>query len=286
MSLENNYVIGAGSDEVLHVLHPRLKYPELWRGCVLAWAPCLGPSGSTIKDNTGSTKNGTLTNMDVSTSWVFRDGKWALSLDATNDYVETPMADTPVLGSITYSVWAYFNAYASYGAMLSKAASGGGTNNPGELRLHNSNGAVRFIVANATTFREYTGTVIPLSTWTHIAVTRSNGIATTAPLCYVNGQPALMTTASGTATGQITGTNAPVRIGSRTDGVTKTNGMLDDVRVYNRELMATEILTLARRRGIAFEKAQRKIRRTELAAAAFKAAWATQRSQIIGGGAR
>jgi hypothetical protein len=76
-------------------------------------------------------------------------------------------------------------------------------------------------------------------------------------------------------------------IGSDGSAATTMRGMLSDIAVYNRVLSENEIRLLATRRGIAYELAPRK--RTYSIAAApggFQPYWATQRSQMIGGGVR
>ena len=57
-------------------------YPELWRGCVGAWCPSLGPTGLTLRDWSGFGNHGTLTNMDPGTDWVLSGGRYALDFDA------------------------------------------------------------------------------------------------------------------------------------------------------------------------------------------------------------
>ena len=64
------------------------EYPELWRGLVGAWSPCLSPRGGTVlRDLSGRGNHGTLTNMDATTDWVTSGGKTALDFDGSNDYV-------------------------------------------------------------------------------------------------------------------------------------------------------------------------------------------------------
>jgi hypothetical protein len=44
-------------------------WPELWRGCVGAWNPGLGPTGLRLYDWSPYRNHGTLTNMDAGTDW-------------------------------------------------------------------------------------------------------------------------------------------------------------------------------------------------------------------------
>lgn len=64
------------------------EYPELWRGLVGAWSPCLSPrGGSVLRDLSGRGNHGTLTNMDQATDWVTSGGRGALDFDGSNGYV-------------------------------------------------------------------------------------------------------------------------------------------------------------------------------------------------------
>ena len=62
-------------------------YPSLWRGCVGAWAPCLGPSGLVLRDWSGAANHGTLTNMEADSDWVTASGRWGLDFDGVNDRI-------------------------------------------------------------------------------------------------------------------------------------------------------------------------------------------------------
>ena len=68
-----------------HKRRNELRYPGLWRGCVGAWNPGLGPTGLTLRDWSGFGNHGTLTN---GPTWAASQGKYALSFDGTNDYVD------------------------------------------------------------------------------------------------------------------------------------------------------------------------------------------------------
>ena len=84
-----------------------------------------------------------------------------------------------------------------------------------------------------------TGPQLPVGVWSHIAVTYDN----TAIRLYVNG--ALRSTF--TTTGAISASTAPLQIGGNNvfslPGTEFFAGLIDEVRVYNRALSATEIAT-------------------------------------------
>lgn len=84
------------------------EYPELWRGLVGAWSPCLSPRGGTVlRDLSGRGNHGTLTNMDAATDWVTSGGKTALDFDGSNDRVQfnVPATEFP----ITINAWCVMN---------------------------------------------------------------------------------------------------------------------------------------------------------------------------------
>lgn len=86
------------------------EYPELWRGLVGAWSPCLNPRGGTVlRDLSGRGNHGTLTNMDAATDWVMSGGKTALDFDGLNDYVSfgSSVVNTLINGAtaVMLSMW-------------------------------------------------------------------------------------------------------------------------------------------------------------------------------------
>lgn len=70
--------------------HQESEYPELWDGCVGAWAPCLGPTRLKLYDLSGNSRHGTLKNMAQASDWPKSFGQHCLDFDGTNDYVEFP----------------------------------------------------------------------------------------------------------------------------------------------------------------------------------------------------
>ncbi len=81
------------------------------------------------------------------------------------------------------------------------------------------------------------GPTIPLGVWTHVAATYQDGVANRV---YVNG---LEVASSTSFIGSPCDSNRPVLIGSREDGQ-YLNAMIDDVRIYNRVLSATDVAAL------------------------------------------
>jgi beta-lactam-binding protein with PASTA domain len=82
---------------------------------------------------------------------------------------------------------------------------------------------------------------LPLNTWSHIAVTYTTAAGGSTLRFYVNG--ALVTTVNGSNQNILVG-NQPLRIGNSNAQISEGfNGLIDEVRVYNRALSAAEIAT-------------------------------------------
>jgi hypothetical protein len=80
---------------------------------------------------------------------------------------------------------------------------------------------------------------LPLNQWSHIAVTYTTAVGGSTLGIYVNG--ALVTTVTGPNQNLLAG-NQPLRIGNSNAQISEGfNGLIDEVRVYNRALSAAEI---------------------------------------------
>ena len=85
------------------------------------------------------------------------------------------------------------------------------------------------------TNRTAEGTALPINTWAHLATTYDGS----ALRLYVNGTEVATTTLSGA----ISTSAGAVRIGGNSIWGESFQGRIDDVRIYNRALSATEIQT-------------------------------------------
>jgi hypothetical protein len=231
----------------------RPLYPELWRGCVGAWAPCLGPSGLTLRDWSGRRNNGTLTSMEPSTDWVPSGGKYALDF-ATDDYV---VCGSPGVSSNiwTVAIWALYRSTATSQCFWSQYTSGDAGRSFLVINYDYISGGVSanqlaFGLSGSGVPELGTGTgTLAVNTWYHIAV-RASGSEIS---LWVNG----IQTATKAYTNSIQQT--PITFGRLGNlSAFYLNGQIDDARGYNRSLSGNEIRTLASRRGIAYEMAPRR----------------------------
>ncbi len=101
---------------------------------------------------------------------------------------------------------------------------------PGDNRL-------LYVISTTSNWNEYkysTGT-IPVGTWTHVAYVHANGTLN----LYING----ILDSSKTLKGQVVGNNGPIYIG-KDPWYAGANAVLDDVRLYQRPLCASEVAEL------------------------------------------
>ena len=204
-------------------------YQSLSRGLVGAWCPSVsGSFGFRLPDLSGRRNAGTLTNMDPGTDWVPSGGKLALDFDGSNDLV---IFNQLSLGTThTTAAWVYLRfpvAFDFHGIC------GDGTNNTCSLAA-SGNGVSITNIAYSWSATGVSVTVPDfIGRWTHIATAR---IGDRVEFFY-----------NGNSYGSVSGASIPSfncnRIGQR-NGTVFTNGIIDDIRIYNRALTPSEIRLL------------------------------------------
>ena len=266
--------------------HDESAYPELWSGCVGAWAPCLGPTGLRLHDLSVYHNWGTLTNMDAATDWVVSGGRYALDFDEVNDYVSigtnVPMAGQFLTGSAWIRPPTSGECYAltQYNTNVSPQR-----NFYFGSAFFTALGQSVIVVGTSTiNYLAFTGPQLTVDTWTHVAFALFiNGASSTCAI-YHNGLPVTATDRSmGTRpTTYPTSTSIPFGMSSGVKGNGSrfySGGSLDDVRLYNRLLSPAEARLLSVRRGIAYERQKR--RSVFFDAAFFNPAWARNSNVIL-----
>jgi hypothetical protein len=230
-------------------------YPKLWRGCVGAWAPCLGPTGLTLRDWSGRANHGTLTNMDAGTDWVTSQGRYALDFDAVNDLVQ---ANAAVITSGQVSACGWVNRRSgapsnNNGNVIKMGTLDGDANSTFALYWNSIQGWTWFVVNAANSLAILRSTqAFPENTWIHFA-----GVATTSNMqIFLNG----VSVASGSSVAVKSSSHSINLGGGILSGAQNAvfNGLQSDYAVYNRALSPNEIRLLASRRGIAYELAPRR----------------------------
>jgi chitodextrinase len=185
-------------------------------------------SGTTLADLSGNASNGTISGA----SWTTAGHSGAaLSFDGNSDSVTVPDASNLDLSSaMTLEAWVYPTVLgSSWRTILTKDQSGG---------------AVYGLFANSDTATPAALTALPAQdvvrgpnrlakfAWTHLAATYDGATLR----LYVNG----VQSASVPGTGAMTSSTQPLRIGGNSLSQW-FRGRIDDVRIYNRALSASEI---------------------------------------------
>ena len=192
-------------------------------------------AGVTAGDSAGASA-GTLTN---GAAWTAGRYGGAVSLDGINDYISLPNLDVAGAG-ITMTAWVRFSSFpaSSDQRILSKATSFQEQGHYWMLSqtLASSNSRLRFRLKTGSV----TSTLIASSgnlaanTWYHVAATYDGA----AMRLYLNGVEVGSMAKSGSVA---TSSTTPVSIGRNPDGSNFLSGAVDDVRIYNRGLSATDI---------------------------------------------
>ena len=238
----------------------RLRNPGLWGGCVGAWNPGLGISGSTLKDNSGANNYGVLTNGPI---WKPSQGAYALSFDGTDDYVN--LKSPPVLDDLvamTWAAWIYTNSVTTRQTLLWKGNDVSSI--ASKLFELTAAGQLRARFTATVSADVSAGTLLE-RTWYHVAVTFDNNGDRKLRL-YLNG---VLIGTSAAATGTRDDDSAhEMWIGNRiASGGIPFNGLITDVMVFNTTL-EKRLQQLSLRRGIAYETVQRRSRKAAAAGGA------------------
>ena len=199
---------------------------------VAAWVPSIsrGDWGSTRLTDLVGTNHGTLTNMDAATDWVadtVAGGVRALDFDGSNDRVTTPFAMTSNVQSMSY--WVRFNSLS--GSQLLGV-------NEYIKRFYLGINSANIFSGFGDAFHNTTPHGLTVSTWVHIIL---SGNGTTATV-FINGSQILtfgyslpvVSTSTFTVGGLVTNRTAGFFI----------NGRVDDLRVFNQALDATDVAYL------------------------------------------
>lgn len=234
------------------------SYPSLWRDCVGAWCPSEDRFRDTrLHDLSGRNNHGTLTNMDPATDWVLSGSKMSLDFDGVDDRVALPIV-MPYVGQkiVTICMWINFRSFVydaryfqQWGAPSSDQAfifSTSYLNGANSLQIATSTGTGSYSIGHSN------GGILTTDTWTHIAGAVNQNTAQHS--LYLNGIP-IVCTMSHVSSNAIIQSSLPAAIGG--EGTLCVNGLIDDIRLYNRALSTTEMSSLARRRGIAYETERR-----------------------------
>lgn len=202
--------------------------------------------GSQLVNITKIGNDGTLTNMDTAEAWkgASRPGNWgALDFDGNNDYIDTGMPDAQKpTGALTISMWM---RGLSSGPGIAGAGTMGASGVRGfDIGVDDGDRAQMRIAPNSTTTQSATATGLSISAttwhlWTGVYL----------PSTYIRiyqDSVLLDENTTSIASSQYVANGISFKIGRRGDDNINSifDGVIDDVRMWNRALSASEIKSL------------------------------------------
>lgn len=206
-------------------------------GIVILAYPTATPILNTARERTGNANSVTYgTAATVATGKVGQ----ALSFNGSTSYASsTDAAAIKPTSGISYGGWVYVSATpAANQSMLEK---GTATSTAGYGLYVTSENKFCLGIKTAGGYEQGAGSAVTTGKWHHVMVTYDSST----PTLYVDGYAQSLATGTGCTltqnTGAITQDTSALYFGARAGTSQFFNGRLDDVRVYNRALTATEV---------------------------------------------
>lgn len=228
-----------------------LRSPNVRKNLVGLWIPGLGPTGTVLRNSSNSRHHGTIVGTNPGTVWRPSDGRYALLLNGTDNYINTDFSGVFVAeGGFTfgnYSIGAWVNTTAS-GTLRTVYIEGntGTTAQHIELRIGTANVAQVFVRSNESSSVTLTasGAAINDGLWHFIMLTRAG--ATTSLYC----DGVLVATNGSYPATNYTINTASIGVNRRTTNSNFFNGLIGTVCTYNRALTEKEVRLISSDQGI------------------------------------
>lgn len=214
-------------------------FPSLWTGKIGRWNPGLGVTGLKLWNLSGRGIHGTLTNMDI-TNWIIGQMGWALEFDAISTYVDTGNFNVSAALEFSFSAWVTSRIP---DFTVGKAFSEGniGLNNPSVGMGSGALGQIELVITNnagATQVIQGVSTGLNDGAPHHIVCT---GDGVTGKV-YKDGDEDAST--AFTLPGPITLNASAIGALIRTVPFAFWDGTIDNVHLYNRALLPSEVKLL------------------------------------------
>ncbi len=190
-------------------------------------------------DMSGNRNTGTMTNMTSSTVPVPGKIGQAFKFDGVNYRVNIGSpASLSLTGDLTISAWINTKTVAAGNAVIIGNGNGAG-NAQWDLEMNRTAGKVGYVHAGGSAAMIVTcNTTLKINAWYHVVVVRTGSSSAWTINCYLNGASDGASTGTGTLV-----SNQTITIGTF-QGAAFFNGLIDDVRVYNRALSPREVQML------------------------------------------
>lgn len=233
------------------------------------WCPSLDDAGNgttTLNDESGNGHTGTLTNMEVGSDWVANTengGVRALSFDGTNEDVSIPDSSDFTFGNsgsidspFSISAWVKLNSFgANKGAIVSKGTDNSPFNMEWIFLCDSSSKLFMSMYDNGTshTIKATATNALATATWYHVVATY-DGLSDEAGIqFYIDGVAETMVPGFAGTYLAMHNKTSTLNIGSSIkDSIYDRwwDGLLDDIRIYDRVPTADEITHLGTARAV------------------------------------
>ncbi|MFZ1618526.1 MAG: LamG domain-containing protein [Flavobacteriales bacterium] len=203
-------------------------------------------TGTSAGDSSTNGNNGTLTN---GPTWTTGQIGSAVNFDGTDDYVTAADADSlDIVDSRNFTLSGWFNrdTFAADHTIIAKSNGQTATDTGYNVYIDDTTDKVTFVANDGTDqYKLESTSTFVVTGWNHFTIVWAEG-STTATRLYINGfvQAA---TATGTMANVDSLANAlAFRVGAESDAGSPFDGKLDEIRLYNREFLAEEVILLYR----------------------------------------
>lgn len=165
--------------------------------------------------------------------WTTGKLNQGISLNGSTQYTNIAhAANLNLSGDLTIEAWVNVPDYANNSTIAAKTTGNGTANNTYEFRIQQTTGKLQFLGFDTALQTVTSSVAVPTGAFVHVAVTKISGTVT----LYIDGS------SSGSGAVGTTNTNSnSLKLGARDDLTNFFKGTLDEVKLYNRGLSATEI---------------------------------------------
>lgn len=211
--------------------------------CILNM-PFSEPGGSILIDHSREDNNGDIKGNPVWTD----DGGWCLDFDGTNDYVDVADSESLDLTTVmTISAWIRRDTTGTNDIILAKSA-GGSANTSYFLNITADNKVDVWLSSSVNNYVIWHSTNTITDTKQHNIIIVFDGSQAIADMIdiYIDGVSEVVANfPTGSFTGTMLDSSENVNIGCYGDGTGYFfNGIIDEVKIYNRALTAPEIKSI------------------------------------------
>ena len=206
-------------------------------------------TGTTATDSSGTGNNATLAASPATPTWVSGRLGYALSADGTDDYASEAAVDLSATNKVSVAFWLHESAFNDTDDLALEATTNTNNNTTGFFVDPNSgspcSGSFQITLKGDVGYSSRCYTRPSAGAWHHYAAVFDKSLSTNEVDLYIDG--ALQTATSQPYNSNNTNNfgNAPIYLMSRGGSSLFTAGKLDDVRIYNRALTASDVRELA-----------------------------------------